>query len=126
MKKVLLTGVLTTVVAAASFYAQIKTFVAPARTMDKDISLNVSAGNAYRSRTYADCDAVLHVTFVKESGNENTTLLDVEYPALALRKFPLLTRTFNQTVHVPDVADSREQIVVRYTVTYTSKENKVL
>ena len=38
-----------------------------------------------------------------------------------LEKFPSLTQTVDQTLHISGAVDSREQIVIVYTITYKTK-----
>ncbi|MBD0376736.1 MAG: hypothetical protein ICV51_14040 [Flavisolibacter sp.] len=121
MKKLILTLVLTVAVIATSFYAQIKNCIYPEKTISKDISLKVFAGSDYSAKAYDHSVAKLHITVFKVQGNENTIVLEKEYPALHLEKFPSLTQTVDQTLHISGVVDSREQIVIVYTIKYKTK-----
>ena len=123
MKKLVLTLVFSAVVVAASFHAQIKSFVFSEKAINKNISLNVSAGSAYQSKIYTRSAAKLQLVVFKITGNETEQLWEQNYPTLKLSKFPTLTHMFHQTIFIPGVFDSKEQIVIQYTVTYQTKED---
>ncbi len=123
MKKLILTLVLTIAIVATSFYAQIKNCIYPEKTVSKDISLKVFAGSDYSAKAYNHSVAKLHLTVFKVIGKESTIVLKKEYPALHLKKLHSLTQTVDQTLHISGVVDSREQIVIVYTITYKTKGN---
>jgi hypothetical protein len=123
MKKLLLTLTFTTVVVTASFHAQVLHWIRPEKTISKEIHLNVAADFNYSCRVYDHSFAKVSLTILKIKGNEMDTLWEKQYPDVPLKKFPSLKQALRQTIHIPGVVDSKEQIVLSYTITYTSKES---
>src|SRR5438094_551060 len=113
MKKLILTLTLTMAVVTASFHAQVRQWIMPEPRTSKNINLNVNAGSAYQSGVYAGTVARLHVTVTKVKGNQVVLLQKNEYPDWKLNGFP--AGLLNQTTYIPNVVDSKEQIVIHYT-----------
>jgi len=120
MKKFLLTLMLSTGVLAASFHAQVKHWICPEKMVSKNISLNVQGDKVYKSPSYAKCLAKLDVQIIKIKGSQMEMLWENKYQEMELKKFPL-TEGVTQKVHIPAFAENKEQIFVRYTITYKSK-----
>lgn len=122
MKKLTLVLLLVMVVVLASFRTQVTEWMYPEKTTSKSISLNVSAGSAYEAKEYKNSVARLQLTIIKVKGNETEVLWENEYPELELRKFPL-NQAFTQKIRITEVLDSKEQIIVHYTITYKTNES---
>ena len=113
---------LSTGVLAASFHAQIKHLIRPEKMVSKNISLVVQGDKVYKFPTYAKCMAALDVQIIKIKGSQIEMLWENKYQEMELKKFPL-NQVVLQKVHIPAVAENKEQIFVRYTITYRSNES---
>lgn len=121
MKKLILTVTLTMAVVTASFHAQVKEWIIPEETTTKNVLLHVSAGDVYHAKVYDASAAQLHLTVIKIKGKQIRVIMENDYPELKLNQFPDLSQSFNQKIQIADVTDSKEQIVINYVVTYTTK-----
>jgi len=121
MKKLLLTVVLTLMVITASFHAQIIQWIHPQKAISKNIHLTLSSENNYGHQVYANSSAQLGITVIKLHGRKIDTLLVKEYPEFKLKNLSALSKKFNETISVLDVADNKEQIIVSYSITYKSQ-----
>ena len=113
---------LSTSVLATSFHAQIKNWIRPEKMVSKNISLNVQGDKVYKFPAYAKCMAKLDVQIIKIKGSQIEMLWENKYQEMELKKFPL-TQVVMQKVHIPAFAENKEQIFVRYTITYRSNES---
>lgn len=123
MKELILIAVISIIVVTASFYTQVKLIIFPEKAISKNINLKVFAGSAYSSKIYAQCIAQISYTVTKSKGNKSSIILEKAYPDLHLVKYPTSTQAINQTINIPHVLDSQEQVIIYYTITYISKES---
>ena len=122
MKKFVLTLMLCTGVLATSFHAQIKQWIRPEKMVSKNISLTVQGDKVYKFPAYAKCMATLYVQIIKINGSEMERLWENKYQETELKKFPV-TQVVLQKVHIPAFAENKEQIFVRFTITYRSNDS---
>ena len=113
---------LSTGVLATSFHAQIKHWIRPEKMVSKNISLNVQGDKVYKFPAYAKSMAKLDVQIIKIKGSQIDTLWENKYQEMQLKKFPL-AQVVLQKVHIPAFAENKEQIFVRYTITYRTNES---
>ena len=116
-----LTFILLAIVVACSI--QIKQLIFPGKTVTKDLSITIVPANTYHSRVYANSSATLNVVVIKLRGQKMDTLFVKEYPKFKLSKLSSYSKGFNQNIHVSNVIDKKEKIILLYNISYTTKES---
>lgn len=121
MRKIIFTIILSMAFITASFHAQVKKLVINERKMNKNIHMAISARNNYSSHTYKYCEARINYTVIKVRGAKRDTLIQKQFLPFKLKELPSLAKEFDEKIAINDVADRREQVLIKYTVTYSSK-----
>ena len=119
MKKLISIFVFALMLITASFYAQVKQWIRPISTVDKNIVLTISPDNSYRHKVYDHTSAQLNVTVIKWSRFKRDTLVTKDYPEFKLKNLAAVSKRFNETIHIPDAG--RGPIVINYNITYKWK-----
>jgi hypothetical protein len=121
MRKLFFTIILSMAVITASFHAQVKKLVIRERKVSKNIEVAISTENNYSSHAYKYCEAAIDYTVVKVRGGRMDTLLQKEFLPFKLKELSSFAKSFDEKIAIKDVADRREQIIIYYTITYSSK-----
>lgn len=108
-------------VISAAFYAQLKQWIHPNTTVDKEIVVAISADNSYRHQIYDHSSAQVNVTVVKLRGAKPDTLVTKEFPEFKLKNLADVSKQFNETICIPVTAEGKGRIVIDYNVTYKWK-----
>ncbi len=126
MKKIFISiiCILTTVLLAYS--GTVHEWIFPEKTVAKNINLQISKTNNYRYKVYHNSYAMVNVTVISLHKNNIDTLITKDFTDFKLRNLSSYSKTFNQNIHVPDVSDKKQQIVVVYTIKYTSKGSTLM
>lgn len=119
MKKLISIFIFTLMLITVSFYAQLKQWIRPISTVDKNIVLTISPDNSYRHKVYDHSSAQLNVTVIKLSRFRRDTLVTKEYPEFKLKNLTAVSERFNETIHIPDAGSG--PIVINYNITYKWK-----
>lgn len=106
-------------VISISFYAQLRQWIRPINTVDKNIVLTILPDNSYGHKVYDNTSAQLNVTVIKLSRTKQDTLVTKNYPEFKLKNLPAVSERFNETIHIPDAG--KEPIVINYNITYKWK-----
>lgn len=121
MRKMLFTLVLSLAVVTASFHAQVKRYVIKEKKTSKSISLIISTVNNYDAHIYQHCQAQLDYTVVKVRGIHVDTIVQKQFSEINLRELPAFAEAFHEVIDIQDVSERREEIIISYNVSYTSK-----
>ncbi len=121
MKKIILLTSVIAIFAAVIFNARIKEVVNPEKPVSKDISLAVYAGGNYSASVYDASKAQLHVTISKMKGHRESILWQKTFDAMELKNIPSECNAISQIVHINNVFEKKEELIVTYTLTYDSK-----
>lgn len=99
----------------------LKEWISPEKTVAKNINLQIVEASSYKYKIYRNSSAMLNITVISVHENKSDTLVTKDYPNFKLRNLPLYSKGFNQNIYIPYVLDKKEQIIVLYTIRYTSK-----
>ena len=89
--------------------------------MYKEIALTIATTNNYTARAYDNAMASVHVTVYKISGKNQTIVWEKTFDTLQLKKYPNINQALPERVAIYNVMDSKDKLVVTYTVTYDTK-----
>jgi len=120
MKKIIILSSLFLALTAAVLFA-VPNLFKKEKPVSKEINLAISSNNNYSSAAYDDAKASVHVVITKIKGNQQTLVLDKVYNAMQLKQIPDNGNAMNSKVVIPNVFDSKEKLVVTYTITYDTK-----
>src|SRR5687767_4096050 len=120
MKRVILTVVLTMIVATASFRAQVRSLIYPGQPASKEINFYIKAPEAYRAAAYAEAQATLNISLLKVKRRKTEVIWQNEYPAVNLNELAGMKDALHQMVRINNLLGYKEQVMVYYTVTYQS------
>ncbi|HRI21851.1 MAG TPA: hypothetical protein PLA68_12900 [Panacibacter sp.] len=121
MKKSIISISLIFLVTVAVFYNQITSVLRSEKPIYKEISLTIATGNNYSATAYDNALASVHVTVYKISGNKQTIVWDKTFDTMQLKKYPNINQALPERVAIPNILESKEKLVVTYTVTYDTK-----
>ncbi len=123
MKNILfsITFILLAVAFACSL--QIKQWLYPEQTVTKDVNLTIVHANPYHSHVYANSTAMLNVMVIRLRGQQMDTLFVRDYLDFKLSKLSSYSKGFNENIHVPEVTDKKEKIILVYNIVYKTKES---
>lgn len=88
--------------------------------VSKEINLSISSHNDYSFAAYRNDKASVHVVVYKVCGSKQTVVMDKQYDAIHLQDIPAGGNAINQKLVIPAVFNSKEQLVVIYTISYES------
>ena len=93
--------------------------------VDKKITLVIYKDNNYTSEAYDYSFAQVHVIVERVSGEDRRIELDTTFDAKLLKEYPSAENAYKMKVRVPKVFANKEQIEVRYILTYYSDSSRL-
>ena len=100
-------------------YKPVKEAIAE-KPVDKKVVLAIYKDYDYLSKTYNYTYAGVHVTVEKMSGSKNTVEFDTTFNMQLLKSYPTVENAKLQEVTIPNVFAKKEDVIVRYILTYYS------
>lgn len=88
--------------------------------VNKEINLSISSHTNYSPAVYRNDKASVHVVVYKISGSKQTIVMDKQYDAIQLQDVPNSGNAINKKIVIPNVFNSKEELVVTYTISYES------
>ena len=88
--------------------------------VDKNITLVIYKNSNYTSDVYDYSFAQVHIIVERVKGGDRRIELDTTFDAKLLKEYPLAENAYKQEVMIPNVFTNKEEIEVRYILTYYS------
>ena len=88
--------------------------------VDKNITWVIYKNNNYTSDAYGHSFAQVHIIVERVKGRDRHIELDTTFDARLLKEYPLAENANEQEVVVPNVFTNKEEIEVKYILTYYS------
>ena len=112
-------------VLTVSLLTPVKDSMVTKKTVSKSVSFELYKENAYNAEVYNNTSAMVHITVEKVSENNRTVVWDTTIAASQLKQFPEASNAYMQTITVPGLSEKREQLVIKYVLTYDSKGSQL-
>lgn len=112
-------------VLTVSLLTPVKDSMVTKKTVSKSVSFELYKGNTYNAEVYNNTSAMVHITVEKVSENNRTVVWDTTIAASQLKQFPEASNAYTQTITVPGLSEKREQLVIRYVLTYDSNGSQL-
>lgn len=123
MKKIIVGLAITIVTASLIFNHQITSWFAPAKSVNKEISLMIGSGNNYSSKAYESSYATVTVVVTKMTGKTETVVWKKSFDTLPLSQYPAFNNAVANKLVIPGITDKKEKLLITYTITYNTKGN---
>jgi hypothetical protein len=93
--------------------------------VNKNITLVIYKDNNYTSEAYDHSFAQVHVIVERVKGEERRIELDTTFDAKLLKEYPSAENAYIKEVMVPNVFANKEEIEVKYILTYYSDSSRL-
>jgi hypothetical protein len=93
--------------------------------VDKNITLVIYKDNNYTSEVYDYSVAQVHVIVERVKGEDHRVELDTTFDAKLLKEYPSAKNAYIQKVMIPNVFANKEEIEVKYILTYYSGNSQL-
>lgn len=113
------------IVLTVSLFTPIKDSMVTKKTVSKTVSFALYKENAYEAEVYNNTSAMVHITVEKVTERNRTIVWDTTIAASQLKALPTAENAYTQTITVPGLMEKREQLVIRYVLTYDSKGSQL-
>jgi hypothetical protein len=101
-------------------YKPVKTAFTEETPVDKNITLVIYKDNNYTSEAYDHSSAQVQVIVERIKGEDRCIELDTTFDAKLLKEYPSAENAYIQEVTIPNVFANKEEIEVKYILTYYS------
>ncbi len=123
MRNYLIGSSLIFIMSAVVFYKPISDKFWPEKPVSKEINFAIASNNNYSSAAYENSSATVHVTVIKVKAGKQIIVWEKNFDTLQLKKYPRLNQAYTQRVTIPKVYDSKENLIIAYTITYNTNGN---
>lgn len=124
MKKYIIGLAVILLITGAVFYTPIKRKFQE-EPVNKNIALTIYRGANYSSKVYDGTSVQIHIIVEKVRGSKSTVVWDKTFDEKLLKQYPSLENAITQQVNITDVFEKKEQLIVRYYLTYNSKGSEL-
>ena len=93
--------------------------------VNKNVTLIIYKDDNYTSKAYDQSFAQVHLVIERVKGSDRRIELDTTFNAKLLKEYPSAENAYVQEVMVPNVFANKEEIEVRYTLTYSSGSSEL-
>ena len=93
--------------------------------VSKNIAFTIYKGANYSSKVYDGTSVQIHIIVEKVRGSKSTVVWDKTFDEKLLKQYPSLENAITQQVNIANVFEKKEQLVVRYYLTYNSKGSEL-
>lgn len=111
-------------ITCAAFYKPVKK-IFQEEPVSKNIAFTIYKGANYSSKVYDGTSVQIHIIVEKVRGSESTVVWDKTFDEKLLKQYPSLENAITQQVNIANVFEKKEQLVVRYYLTYNSKGSEL-
>jgi hypothetical protein len=95
------------------------------KPVNKSINLSIYRENNYSSAAYDSTIASVHITLYKVVGNEYTIVYEKSLSSMQLNQFPDMKNAINSSLIIPNLLNSKEQLLIDYAVTYNTQGSQL-
>ncbi|CAN5790796.1 hypothetical protein BH10BAC2_BH10BAC2_47230 [soil metagenome] len=124
MKKYIIGLAVILLITCAAFYKPIKS-IFQEKPVNKNIAFTIYKGANYSSKVYDGTSVQIHIIVEKVRGSKSTVVWDKTFDEKLLKQYPSLENAITQQINIADVFEKKEQLVVRYYLTYNSKGSEL-
>ena len=93
--------------------------------VNKNLTLVIYKDNNYISEVYDHSSAQVHVIVERIKGGDRRVELDTTFMAKLLKEYPSAENAYIQDVSIPNVFANKEEIEVKYVLTYYSDSSQL-
>lgn len=124
MKKYTIGLAVILLITCAAFYKPVKK-IFQEEPVNKNIAFTIYKGASYSSKVYDGTSVQIHIVVEKVRGSKSTIVWNKTFDEKLLKQYPSLENAITQQVNIADVFEKKEQLVVRYYITYNSKGSEL-
>ncbi|HEX5152160.1 MAG TPA: hypothetical protein VFW07_11985 [Parafilimonas sp.] len=106
-------------------YKPVKKVFTAIPPVNKNITLVIYKDDNYTSEAYDHSFAQVHLVIERVKGKDRRIELDTTFNAKLLKEYPSAENAYVQQVTIPNVFANKEEIEVRYTLTYYSGNSEL-
>ena len=93
--------------------------------VNKSLTLVIYKDNNYSSTIYNHSSAQVHIIVERVKGGDRRIELDTTFDAKLLKEYPSAENAYMQGVSIPNVFANKEEIEVKYILTYYSGSSQL-
>jgi hypothetical protein len=124
MKKYIIGLTVILLIAGAALYKPVKRKF-DEKPVNKNIAFSIYKGANYTSKVYDGTSVQIRIVVEKVRGVKSTVVWDKTFDEKLLKQYPSLEHAITQEVNIAGVFEKKEQLVVRYYLTYNSKGSEL-
>lgn len=125
MKKTIISSALIVCMTILVFNRQISELLWPEMPVTKNVSLAITADDNYHLSAYEHSKATVHVGIFKIVKGKQSLVWEKDFDTLLLKDYPENGNAIRHNITIPKVYEKREDLIIRYKITYNSKGNIV-